>query len=301
MSLATQDWLLEQLPSSLRAVGPQQLSWPQQLPWWQGLGLPLLGVCAAALAIPLSRVTRALLARLLQRERRPELDQRRQRESGPLLLGWATLLFALALSWLRLHEQASAAVHVGIRAAGLLAFYWALSRGIDVRRELWSHSQWGKALSKRSLLTLGAKVGKVSIVVLAVMAFLSELGYAVTRLVAGLGIGGVAVALGARKTLEDLPGAFAIGADQPLIQGDAVRVGDVSGTVEVVGLRSTRIRTQERTLGTIPNGKLADQQIESLGYLQQPAYVQQLASQLQQPAHVPHAAVPPHSQPAGDT
>ena len=257
MSRETQDWLLEHLPPSLRAIGPQHLS------WWQWLSLPLLAVCAAALAIPLSRLTRGLLARLLQQERGPELARRLQRVSGPLLLGWATILFAIGLRWLRLHEQASAAVHIGVRAAGLLAFYWALSRGIDVLRELLSHSQWGRVPSTRSLLPLGAKVGKVFVVVLAVMAFLSELGYAVTSLVAGLGIGGVAVALGAQKTLENLFGAFSIGADQPFIQGDAVKVGDVSGTVEVVGLRSTRIRTQERTLVTIPNGKLADQQIES--------------------------------------
>jgi MscS family membrane protein len=258
MSPETHDWLLEHLPPSLRAIGPQHLS------WWQWSGLPLLAVGSAALAIPLSRVTRALLARLLQRERGPELERRLQRVSGPLLLGWATLLFALALRWLRLHEQASDAVQVGIRASGLLAFYWALSRGIDVLRELLGSTQWGQAASTRSLLPLGAKVGKVFIVVLAVMAFLAELGYAVTSLIAGLGIGGVAVALGAQKTLENLFGAFSIGADQPFLQGDAVRVGDVTGTIEVIGLRSTRIRTQERTLVTIPNGKLADQQIESL-------------------------------------
>ncbi|MEY4549990.1 MAG: hypothetical protein RL685_6185 [Pseudomonadota bacterium] len=258
MSPETHDWLLEHLPPSLRAIGPQHLS------WWQWSGLPLLAVGSAALAIPLSRVTRALLARLLQRERGPELERRLQRVSGPLLLGWATLLFALALRWLRLHEQASDAVQVGMRASGLLAFYWALSRGIDVLRELLGSTQWGQAASTRSLLPLGAKVGKVFIVVLAVMAFLAELGYAVTSLIAGLGIGGVAVALGAQKTLENLFGAFSIGADQPFLQGDAVRVGDVTGTIEVIGLRSTRIRTQERTLVTIPNGKLADQQIESL-------------------------------------
>jgi len=106
-------------------------------------------------------------------------------------------------------------------------------------------------------------VGKIFVVVLAVVALLSELGYAVTSLVAGLGIGGVAVALGAQKTLENLFGAVSIGADQPFLQGDVVRVGELTGTVEVVGLRSTRIRTQDRTLVTIPNGKLADMQIES--------------------------------------
>jgi len=252
------DWLLEHMPPSLREIGPQELS------WWQWLSLPALAVSALALAIPLSRLSRALLARMLRSEQIGSDDPRLQRVTGPFLLGWATVLFAAGLPWLRLHPEARAAVYVGLRATGLLAFYWALSRGIDVASHAFTGSAWGRAHpSSRSLLPLASKVGKVFVVVLAVVAFLSELGYAVTSLVAGLGIGGVAVALGAQKTLENLFGAFSIGADQPFLQGDVVRVGDLTGTVEVVGLRSTRIRTQDRTLVTIPNGKLADLQIES--------------------------------------
>ena len=251
------DWLLEHLPTSLRGLGPQELS------WWQWLGLPALAALALAFAIPLSHLTRAVLARLLKRETLRNGEARLQRVSGPLLLGWAALLFAIGLSWLRLPPEASAAVQVGLRATGLIAFYWALTRGIDVAQHVLGSSSWGRAHS-RSLLPLASKVGKVFVVVLAVVALLSELGYAVTSLIAGLGIGGVAVALGAQKTLENLFGAFSIAADQPFLQGDVVRVGDLVGTVEVVGLRSTRIRTQDRTLVTIPNGKLADMQIESL-------------------------------------
>ena len=256
-----QDWLLEHLPPSLREIGPQQLS------WWQWLGLPVLAALALAFAIPLSRLTRAVLARVLKRDalhgglRNGEV--RLRRVSGPLLLGWAALLFGIGLPWLRLTDQSRAAVLVGLRATGLVAFYWALTRGIDVAQHVVGSSSWGRAHS-RALLPLASKVGKVFVVVLAVVALLSELGYAVTSLIAGLGIGGVAVALGAQKTLENLFGAFSIGADQPFLQGDVVRVGDLVGTVEVVGLRSTRIRTQDRTLVTIPNGKLADMQIESL-------------------------------------
>jgi MscS family membrane protein len=208
-------------------------------------------------------LTRAVLARVLKRDTLHDGQGRLQRVGGPLLLGWAALLFGLGLPWLRLPPDARAPVSIALRAAGLVAFYWALSRGIDVAQHVLGGSTWGRAHS-RSLLPLASKVGKVFVVVLAVVALLSELGYAVTSLIAGLGIGGVAVALGAQKTLENLFGAFSIGADQPFLQGDVVRVGDLVGTVEVVGLRSTRIRTQDRTLVTIPNGKLADMQIESL-------------------------------------
>jgi MscS family membrane protein len=106
-------------------------------------------------------------------------------------------------------------------------------------------------------------VGKVLVVAIAVVALLSELGYPVASLVAGLGIGGLAVALAAQKSLENLFGAFAIGGDQPFREGDFVRVEDFVGTVERVGLRSTRIRTLDRTLITIPNGKLAEMRLES--------------------------------------
>jgi MscS family membrane protein len=258
MSQQTHDWLLEHMPPSLREIGPQQLS------WWQWLGLPGLALCALALAIPLSRGSRLLLARLLHRGTGAD-PSRLRHVSGPLLLGWTTVLFALGVPWLRLTVPAHSAVSVWLRATTLVAFYWALSRGIDVAHQALVGSRWARAHSaSRSLLPLAARVAKVFVVVLAVVALLSELGYAVTSLVAGLGIGGVAVALGAQKTLENLFGAFSISADQPFLQGDVVRVGDLTGTVEVVGLRSTRIRTQDRTLVTIPNGKLADLQIESL-------------------------------------
>jgi MscS family membrane protein len=98
----------------------------------------------------------------------------------------------------------------------------------------------------------------------ALVAFLAELGYPVASLVAGLGIGGLALALAAQKTVENLFGAFSIGADQPFREGDFVRIEDFVGTVEAIGLRSTRFRTLDRTLITIPNGKLADMRLESL-------------------------------------
>jgi MscS family membrane protein len=85
----------------------------------------------------------------------------------------------------------------------------------------------------------------------------------VGSLVAGLGIGGVALALAAQKTVENLFGSLSIGVDQPFRVGDFIAVDTITGTVESIGLRSTRIRTLDRTLVTLPNGKLADMRIES--------------------------------------
>jgi MscS family membrane protein len=86
----------------------------------------------------------------------------------------------------------------------------------------------------------------------------------VASLLAGLGIGGIALALAAQKTVENLFGSVAIGVDQPFRVGDMVKVEDVQGWVESIGMRSTRIRTLDRTLVSFPNGKLADTRCENI-------------------------------------
>jgi MscS family membrane protein len=105
----------------------------------------------------------------------------------------------------------------------------------------------------------------VIVAALALMVALSELGYPVTSVIAGLGIGGVALALAAQKTVENLFGSLSIIADQPFRVGDTIRVDTIEGTVERIGLRSTRVRTADRTVVIFANGKLADMRIESLG------------------------------------
>ena len=85
-----------------------------------------------------------------------------------------------------------------------------------------------------------------------------------TAALAGLGVGGIAVALAAQKTLENVIGGISLIADQAVRSGDALKLGDVSGTVEDVGLRSTRIRTLDRTLISVPNGQVANMSLETL-------------------------------------
>jgi MscS family membrane protein len=83
-------------------------------------------------------------------------------------------------------------------------------------------------------------------------------------LVAGLGIGGLALALAAKESLENLLASFTIFMDKPFVMGDLVQVGSIIGVVEKVGFRSTRIRTLEKSFLTIPNKKMVDTELDNL-------------------------------------
>lgn len=112
-----------------------------------------------------------------------------------------------------------------------------------------------------SMLRLVARIiGTLGgIVILAVGA--QQMGLPVLSLIAGLGIGGLAVALAIRPTLENLIGGFILFLDKPIRVGDFCTFGSQSGTVESIGVRSTQIRALDRTLISIPNAQFADMQI----------------------------------------
>lgn len=185
---------------------------------------------------------------------------------APTALGWAIALFTILTPYLALTLRAEELLDRGLRAVAYLTFFWVLLRVVTVVGEEVAHADWGRSRpSARSLSAMGVKLGKVIVAALALMVALTELGYPVTSVIAGLGIGGVAIALAAQKTVENLFGSISILGDQPFRIGDIIRVDSIEGTVESVGLRSTRIRTVDRTLVILPNGKLADMRIESLG------------------------------------
>ncbi|WP_207421104.1 mechanosensitive ion channel family protein [Desertivirga brevis] len=107
------------------------------------------------------------------------------------------------------------------------------------------------------------RTAKVGLVVLGVILILDTLGFDVTTGLAALGIGGIALALGAQKTVENFVGSVTLIADQPIRVGDYCKVGEIAGTVEQIGMRSTRIRTINRTIVTIPNGDFSSEKIET--------------------------------------
>lgn len=108
-------------------------------------------------------------------------------------------------------------------------------------------------------------LGVVAIVILAIFAILDNVfNIDVAALITGLGIGGLALALAARETLENLFASFTIFLDLPFVVGDTVQVGQLAGDVEKVGFRSTRIRTADGSLITMPNRLMTTQGLENL-------------------------------------
>ncbi len=254
-----QRWLLDRLPAILLRLGPADFL------YWQLLALLALLPVVWGIGLVVSRLTRRALARLVTRTAASWDDALLARIGAPLTFLWALALTYVAVPWLGLYQPADTFVDRWRRAIFLLVVFWSLARAIDVARVVVASSAWATChSSSRSMLSLGARVGKVLVLAIGAVALLSELGYPVASLIAGLGVGGLAVALAAQKTVENLFGAFSIGADQPFREGDFVRIEDFVGTVEVIGMRSTKVRTLDRTLISIPNGRLAEMRLESL-------------------------------------
>lgn len=113
------------------------------------------------------------------------------------------------------------------------------------------------------LLRPAATAIKILIIISAFLMWLDNIGYQVSTLIAGLGIGGIAVALAAQKSIENLIGAAVLYLATPVRVGDSCRFDDKVGTVEEIGLRSTRIRTLDRTVITIPNADFAAKPLEN--------------------------------------
>jgi MscS family membrane protein len=146
---------------------------------------------------------------------------------------------------------------------GLTAFVWWLL--------ILNRSAEGFFLRRRPTLSGSASVLRLlrrsidGLLLFASLIFvLYHFGVNVTAALAGLGVGGIAVALAAQKTLENIIGGVSLIADEAVRVGDFLNLGDVQGTVEDVGLRSTRIRTLDRTLISLPNGQVANMRLETI-------------------------------------
>jgi MscS family membrane protein len=251
-------WIVDRLPPAL-----VETEWLGLAPW-QWIGIVLLLVTAWIFARVAAAVLSIVLGRILRRTAADWDDALLERLRAPLRTAFGIVGVRAGLPLLALPNEAAAVGREALKFALLLVVFWAAARVIDVLSSGLSASSWTtERPALRTLVPLGSRIAKVGLLVLAVVALVAALGYPVASLLAGLGIGGLALALAAQKTVENLFGAFSLGVDQPFREGDFVRVDDTLGTIEAIGLRSTRVRTLDRTLVTIPNGKLSEMRIES--------------------------------------
>ena len=116
------------------------------------------------------------------------------------------------------------------------------------------------------LIPFVIELGKIAVYIVLFFVILSKIfDVDVTALAAGVGIGGIAIAMASKESLENLLGSFTIFFDKPFLVGDLVSTGSITGTVEKVGFRSTRIRTFDKSIVTVPNKNMISAELDNLG------------------------------------
>lgn len=258
---SAEPWLREFLPQFFFNTGPRGLM------WWQLLAFPVLMAVGWVAGRVLGALARGLLHRMF-RHTKTLWDDRLLKRVGPALtVLFGALTFRLLLPLVGLGAKAELfVVHDLLHTLVILTTFWALWRSVGVFTHMLLDQTWAIGNpSAKSLLNVIGNVAKAAVAIGCTVTVLASFGYPVTTAVAGLGIGGIALAFGAQKTVENLFGYVAISADQPFRIGDVVKIGAFTGEVERIGARSTRVRTPDRTLVTIPNGPLSEMAIETFG------------------------------------
>lgn len=148
----------------------------------------------------------------------------------------------------------------------IISLFWIALRMIDFVAYVFLYkASLTESKSDDQMVPFIKELSKIITIIFGVFVILGAVfNLNVATIIAGLGIGGIAVALAAQDTLQNLLGSFTIFADKPFVVGDLVRIDKYEGTIEKVGFRSTLIRTLDKTLVIIPNKKMVDSPLENL-------------------------------------
>lgn len=255
-------WLLRRLP-------PWAISTTYNgIALWQWAALPTFFALSMLTGWLVAKVLGFLVVPIAKRSEARWDDELLMVLRGPVRLLFGTIVFWQIVPSIALGRTPTNFLSRCIDALVAISVLWGVFCALDIAAKRAS-DRLARAVELKdrggvlSVVAIGTKMAKVLVVLFGFLMVLGVLGVQVTGVIAGFGIGGVAVAFAGQKTLENLFGSLVIGLDQPLRIGDYVQVEDLSGTVEQIGLRSTRIRTMDRTVVTMPNGKLSDSRIEN--------------------------------------
>jgi MscS family membrane protein len=263
---------LTKVPELYDQVQARQVNLPSVLVKHEIAGMPLWQWLALLVALPVAAGVGWLILVLLEvpirwwARRRGQVEIANWRSvSAPAWLLTSTLAHQMFVRYLGVallprhyyFELTSIALIISATWIAWRIARWSLRR---VRNRALARGHAGTG----SLMLLGERIIKAFIFGVGVLAVLGSLGFNMSTALAGLGIGGLAIGFGAQKTIENLFGGVSVLGDEVFRVGDVCRFGDRTGVVEDIGLRSTRIRTEERTLLAIPNGTVAAINLENL-------------------------------------
>jgi MscS family membrane protein len=266
-----------QIPDMYAALQSQNPTGLDRIAIWASSGPELFGMSLRQwtgwlISIPLSWMMAVLLSILLSIPRRTWLRLRKL----PISTIWQTPLGLPLKCILALLIHA---ISIYVLAIPLLyrTYYFRLIAALMAASVAWLVSRvtdqgFGEAVQYsrvhhrggESILILMQRMTRVAMVIIAFFVALALFGLNVKTALAGLGIGGLAIALGAQKTLENLIGGVSLLMDKAVQVGDVCKIGERIGTVEDIGLRSLKMRTLDQNLLVVPNGLLATMQFENM-------------------------------------
>jgi MscS family membrane protein len=242
---------------------PFEKKLPQQLVMFEILDTPVWRWIALVTIAPVVWIVAGSLARALTAAMRPVVNARAFR--GPLRIFMAAAGFRAALQMASPSTLPRLFIQRALELPFVLAAAWAGAVVVDLIAEHWhTHLDPREQAVTYSVLPLGRQVLKLSLILIAILSVLSAWGYNTSTILAGIGVGGLAVALAAQKTIENLFGGLSVIGDRPVLVGDVCRFGDRTGTVTHIGLRSTRIRTPDRTIISVPNSQFSSMALENI-------------------------------------
>ncbi len=231
---------------------------------WIGMLLVILA------GVVVDRTLRFLLEYLL-RSRFRESEYEYNVEYLRALAKWAGIaaggiVWVIGLSWLGLPDLLHVILHIAAVLVATVAGVLAMIKVVDLACFV-LEQRVAKTRTKLDdlLVPLLRKTLKVFVTVFGIVIVADNLEVNITGVIAGLGLGGLAFALAAKDTVENLFGSITILLDRPFHIGDWVGIGDVEGTVETIGFRSTRVRTFYDSLVTIPNSNLIKAHVDNYG------------------------------------
>ncbi len=226
----------------------------------QWIALPII----IGLGYALGLLVTGLGVRLLRRWRNELVSALSRFVVGPVRLVTVVLFLSLVRRLLLLSLTVDRMLTALEEILLIIAIAWMTLRVVESFEEVVRTRALKRGrVTLLPLLPVARRTAKILIATFAGLAVLHSFGVNVITVLAGLGVGGIAVALAAQKTVENFIGGITLYADQPVRVGEFCRFGATLGTVEEVGLRSTRVRTLDRTVVTIPNAEFSNLQIEN--------------------------------------
>jgi MscS family membrane protein len=223
---------------------------------WQWAGMVIIMLFAYLILLPF---TWFLVFLINKKEKRSQVTRF---VKGPLRF----FFWVLILTSIKDLLSPTVAMQAMMQASTLIviALAWVLVRVFDFYIEFQIHKfeEQDKA-SAIVLLRPLTKIVRVLIILVAALVWLDNIGFKVTTLMAGLGVGGIAIALAAQAIFADIIGTIILLISQPVRVGDVCKFGSTFGIVEEIGVRATRLRTLDNTVVSVPNGEFSKQHIEN--------------------------------------